>query len=164
LHQFETPQGKSYLKTDEQGQIFGVLGSNGAGKSTLLSMILGFIKPSSGSVVISIDGIPYDTSVPRQVDIIRSNIGVCHQHDLLFDQLTPKEHLEFHLALKNSPLIDPSSYITQILSDVGLSAKSDSRTITLSGGQKRALSLAISLVGDPSILLLDEPTTGKNRR
>jgi ABC-type multidrug transport system ATPase subunit len=112
-----------------KGQIVGILGHNGAGKSTLLNMIIGFTKPTTGRVLIKIDGITYNTSIPLQVEIIRSKIGVCHQHDLLFDNLTPKEHLLFHVALKNTQETDPVAYVCRILSDVGLTEKSDSRTI-----------------------------------
>lgn len=129
-------------------------------------MIIGFLKPTSGTIKIELDGATYDLSNPMDAQKVRSEIGVCHQSDILFDQLSPAEHISFFLDLKfpSMPKAEKLDRVAMLLSDVGLTEKADARAISLSGGQKRALSLAISLVGDPKILLLDEPTTGMDVR
>eukprot|EP00732_Lithocolla_globosa_P000734 Lithocolla_globosa_v1_NODE_274_length_4708_cov_55.871481.p1 type:complete len:1149 gc:universal NODE_274_length_4708_cov_55.871481:873-4319(+) len=143
-----------------EGTIFGLLGHNGAGKSTMMSILSGLITASSGSATM------YGLDVARDQHRIRKMMGVCPQHDILFDQLTPVEHLLFFGALKGlkwdtetaSDRIDDR--IQDILRKVDLLEQSHVFAKDLSGGQKRKLSVGIALVGNPKILFLDEPTAG----
>ena len=113
------------------------------------------------------------------MDEIRKLTGICPQHDVLFDELTPREHLKFYArirVLRNSQL---SEYIRlnyqgipeeclggeveKILLDIDMTAKADELVKTLSGGQKRKLSVGVALIGDPKLIFLDEPTAGEAR-
>jgi len=145
-----------------KGEIFGLIGHNASGKTSTVNMLCGLIKPTSGSVRIKIDNSFLDTSDPLSVQRFRANLGVCHQHDILFDALSPREHVRLFCALKGTCVEfgDLEMYIEGLLDDVSLVHKIDARVSTLSGGQKRALSIALSIIGNPGILLLDEPTTG----
>ncbi|KAI8611915.1 hypothetical protein BC830DRAFT_1083718 [Chytriomyces sp. MP71] len=161
-----------------RGQTLALLGHNGAGKTTLLSILYGHENASSGKVLVKVKGSDgnsavLDAAVERDLVQIRQHLGVCPQFDVLFATFTPREHLRLYAGLKgitvqyigdyaaNGTSHDAlSAYIDALLSDVGLDDKADSRAGTLSGGQKRKLSLAIALLGSPSLILLDEPTTG----
>ena len=111
-----------------------IIGQNGAGKSSVLGMIAGFIAPSSGQI------------------LCRSK-NFCPQHNILWENLTVEEHIRLYAALHNCS--DTSS-----ISISGLDKQRHVYSKNLSGGMKRRLSLAISSVGNPEVLLLDEPTTG----
>ncbi|GBP64686.1 ATP-binding cassette sub-family A member 5 [Eumeta japonica] len=97
---------------------------------------------------------------PIDMHEIRQMIGVCPQQDVLFDLLTAKEHLKFFAAIKGIPRKNISSEVQRALSEVHLTEQADVFTKHLSGGQKRKLSIAIALIGDPKIIILDEPTAG----
>jgi ABC-type multidrug transport system ATPase subunit len=88
---------------------------------------------------------------------------VCPQHDILFETLTVREHLEFYGGLKGVPEADIVGVITQKLREVGMLDKADAFVENLSGGQKRKLSVCIALIGDPKVVFLDEPTAGMVR-
>ncbi|XP_075746374.1 cholesterol transporter ABCA5-like isoform X7 [Rhipicephalus microplus] len=142
--------------TMHEGQIAALLGHNGAGKSTLLNMLVGTLKPSSGSARI------YDlhTDKPEDVAQIRSMLGVCLQEDILFDTLTARQHLRFFARMKGVPHSSIDLEVKNILIELDLAEKADVQAIKLSGGQKRKLSVGIALVGDPKIVFLDEPSSG----
>ena len=137
-----------------QGEVLAILGHNGAGKTTLLQMISGMLPISSGEVFI------FGKSVRSQMNEIQPNIGMCPQQDVTFDELTPYEHLRLFAAIKNIPSDQIEEQISTILVKVGLMESSDVTSLDLSGGQKRLLSFAISLLSNPKILILDEPTSG----
>ncbi|XP_045466962.1 cholesterol transporter ABCA5-like [Harmonia axyridis] len=139
-----------------EGQITAILGHNGAGKTTLFNILTGLTSPSSGTAYI----FGYDIRDPNDMDKIRRMTGVCPQHDILFDNLTPKEHLEFFAAVKGIPEKSREFEVMKVLRDIDLSDKADSFARYLSGGQKRKLSIGIALIGDPKIIILDEPTAG----
>eukprot|EP01114_Cavostelium_apophysatum_P013017 TRINITY_DN3066_c0_g1_i2.p1 TRINITY_DN3066_c0_g1~~TRINITY_DN3066_c0_g1_i2.p1 ORF type:complete len:1610 (-),score=443.90 TRINITY_DN3066_c0_g1_i2:33-4862(-) len=137
-----------------EGEIFALLGHNGAGKTTTISILTGLMNATSGTALVN--GFDITTNM-RQ---IRNSIGLCPQHDLLFDDLTVKEHLEFYGELKGITGEKLVSEVDALLKKVGLEEKKTTLSKSLSGGMKRKLSLAIALVGDPKVLFLDEPTSG----
>ena len=156
---FSTPDGDKVAvagldMTMYEGQIFVLLGHNGAGKTTTLSMLSGLLPPTEGDANI------YGKSVRGELDAVRANMGVCPQHDVLWDDLTVKEHLYIFAGIKRIPEDKVEQAITDVIAEVGLTEKVDSYSSTLSGGQKRKLSVAIALIGDSKIVFLDEPTSG----
>ncbi|XP_011864541.1 PREDICTED: ABC transporter A family member 1-like isoform X2 [Vollenhovia emeryi] len=139
-----------------ESQITAILGHNGAGKTTLFNILTGLIAPTSGTALI----FGYDVRDSNDMRAIRSMTGVCPQHDILFDLLTPREHLEFFAAVRGIPrsMIQPE--VEKTLKDIDLVEKADTFAQHLSGGQKRKLSVGIAIIGDPKIIILDEPTSG----
>ncbi|CAG9854771.1 unnamed protein product [Phyllotreta striolata] len=137
-----------------EGQITAIIGHNGAGKTTLFNILTGLTAPTSGKVEV----FGYDVSDSNDMDRIRRMIGVCPQHDILFDNLTPREHLEFFAAIKGIENIE--NEVTRTLRDIDLGDKADEQSRHLSGGQKRKLSIGIAIIGNPKIIILDEPTAG----
>ena len=131
------------------GEIFGLLGPNGAGKTTTLESILGLVAPDQGRIVIA--GIDTSTD-PRAA---RAITGAVLQATGLQDKITPREALNLFAAFYPAPL-----GTDDLLARFGLVEKAEARFETLSGGQKQRLALALAFVGDPQVLLLDEPTTG----
>jgi len=136
------------------GECLGLLGPNGAGKSTLAHLLCGLAEPTSGHATVS--GYDIRTDMPS----VRTVLGLCPQHEIVWDDLTVAEHLLFYLRLKNVPSNYELYESDRILSSVGLFHDKDKKSTQLSGGMKRRLSIAISLVGNPKCLILDEPTTG----
>jgi ABC-2 type transport system ATP-binding protein len=137
----------------ERGEIFGLLGPNGAGKTTTVNMIVGLLKPDSGTVTIENGGSPQD---PRS----RAKIGVAPQSIALYEELTGGENLFFFgklMGLNGSRLRERVGWA---LDFVGLADRSRDRARTYSGGMQRRLNLAVALIHDPPVLLLDEPTAG----
>ncbi|KAL4432497.1 hypothetical protein ABPG74_013351 [Tetrahymena malaccensis] len=136
------------------GQVFSFLGHNGAGKSTTISMLTGMIPPTSGTAYIK------GLDITKDMDKIRTILGVCPQHDILFDSLSVKEHLYLFAVLKGIPFREISVAVQKIIKDVDLEEKTNSLSSSLSGGQKRKLSVAIAFIGESQVVLLDEPTSG----
>ncbi|GMS87757.1 hypothetical protein PENTCL1PPCAC_9932 [Pristionchus entomophagus] len=135
-----------------KGQITALLGHNGAGKSTTFSMLTGVIPPSKGTAYI--DSLDIRSSLPQ----IRRSVGLCPQYNILFNTLTVWEHLDFFSNLKGRGF--DKTEATDLLARLKLDFKAHARAGTLSGGQKRKLSLAIALIGGSEIVMLDEPTSG----
>ena len=136
------------------GTCFGLLGPNGAGKTTTLRLCLGLTAPDSGSVTLNGHAIPADAQQAR------ARIGVVPQFDNLDPDFTASENLLVfgrYFGLKDAEV---KERIPQLLDFAGLTGKADARIATLSGGMKRRLTLARSLVNNPDIVFLDEPTTG----
>ncbi|XP_024515167.1 ABC transporter A family member 1 [Selaginella moellendorffii] len=137
-----------------EGQILALLGHNGAGKSTTIGMLVGLVAPTSG------DAFVLGKSIKTDMMHIRKQIGVCPQNDLLFQELTVREHLLLFGSLKS---VDPSVLQTEVdsmISEIGLLDKSDALVGHLSGGMKRKLSVALALLGGSKVVILDEPTSG----
>ena len=137
------------------GQIYALLGHNGAGKTTTISMLTGLLEPSGGQA--ELNGI----DIFKDLDYLRHNLGVCPQHNVLFDYLTVREHLELYATFKGiegAPLI--RSRVDKLIYEVELVNEQHQLASTLSGGQKRKLSVAIALIGDSKVIMLDEPTSG----
>ncbi|XP_061079781.1 phospholipid-transporting ATPase ABCA3 [Conger conger] len=137
-----------------EGQITVLLGHNGAGKTTTLSMLTGLFPPSSGRAYIN----GYDIS--QDMAHVRRSLGLCPQHDVLFDNLTVREHLLFYAQLKGYPREKIPEEVDRIIRMLNLENKRFARSKTLSGGMKRKLSIGIALIGDSKVVMLDEPTSG----
>nr|QUF59428.1 ATP-binding cassette transporter Abca3-2 [Brachionus angularis] len=134
-----------------EGQISVLLGHNGAGKSTTISMITGLAEPNNGSILIN------DMDIVKNTKEARKFIGFCPQYNLLFDDLTVYEHLIFFSKLKEN---FNEQEIDNMLDIINLSDKKHALAKTLSGGMKRKLSVAIAFIGNSSIVILDEPSSG----
>uniref|UniRef100_H2T045 ATP binding cassette subfamily A member 3 n=1 Tax=Takifugu rubripes TaxID=31033 RepID=H2T045_TAKRU len=137
-----------------ESQITVLLGHNGAGKTTSLSMLTGLFPPSSGRAYIN----GYD--ICQDMALIRRSLGLCPQHDVLFDNLTVREHLLFYAQLKGYSKGKIPGEVDRIIQILNLEDKRHSRSKTLSGGMKRKLSIGIALIGDSKVVMLDEPTSG----
>uniref|UniRef100_A0A4W6D9K8 ATP-binding cassette, sub-family A (ABC1), member 7 n=1 Tax=Lates calcarifer TaxID=8187 RepID=A0A4W6D9K8_LATCA len=137
-----------------EGQITSFLGHNGAGKTTTISVLTGLFPPTSGTVYIKGMDIRHD------MDIIRRTLGVCPQHNVLFDILTVEEHVWFYGCLKGLSEEEVKAELDTLLDDVGLLHKRHEQTKNLSGGMQRKLSVAIAFVGGSKVVVLDEPTAG----
>ncbi|CAI2173390.1 3335_t:CDS:2 [Funneliformis geosporum] len=152
------PSGKLAVKdvtlSVDKNLIFGLLGPNGAGKTTLISILTGLYEPSSGSAKIN------DYDLDTQMGDVYRSIGICPQHDILWDDLTVLEHCLFYARIKGIPAKDELTAANQALKQVRLEGYADRLSKGLSGGEKRRLSIAISLIGNPVVVFLDEPTTG----
>eukprot|EP00546_Thalassionema_frauenfeldii_P021997 CAMPEP_0178898090 /NCGR_PEP_ID=MMETSP0786-20121207/2129_1 /TAXON_ID=186022 /ORGANISM="Thalassionema frauenfeldii, Strain CCMP 1798" /LENGTH=2244 /DNA_ID=CAMNT_0020568753 /DNA_START=187 /DNA_END=6921 /DNA_ORIENTATION=+ len=135
-----------------ESQITCLLGHNGAGKTTTISILTGLFPPTNGDCII------YGNSIIHDANNIRRSMGICPQHNVLFDRLTVKEHLYFFHKIKGINPTDDD--LISSANEVGLNEYHKTTSMTLSGGNKRKLSLAIALSGDPNFLLLDEPTSG----
>nr|CAB3446090.1 unnamed protein product [Digitaria exilis] len=140
----------------QRGQCFGILGPNGAGKTSLISMLTGFTKPTSGTAYIN------GMDIRSDMGKIYTGIGVCPQFDLLWETLTGREHLLFYGRLKNLRCAALDRAVEQSLKNVRLfdGGVADKRVEEYSGGMKRRLSVAISLIGDPKVVYMDEPSSG----
>lgn len=134
-----------------RGEVFALLGPNGAGKSTTISLVRGDVHPSSGDVAIA------DLSISAHRAAARQNLGVCPQFDAM-DAMTVREHLAFYAAARG--VSDVQANVTAVLASTGLGRFADRLASKLSGGNKRKLSLGIALMGNPAVLLLDEPSSG----
>eukprot|EP00794_Sanderia_malayensis_P009395 gene9395-10383_t len=143
-----------------EGQITALLGHNGAGKSTLIAALTGMISASGGKATV------YGKSItnPDDMDEIRQLIGLCPQQNILFEELTPREHLKIFAGIKGMQPSVIDQLINDTLKEIDLVDKADSLSKDLSGGQKRKLCVGIALIGDPKVLFLDEPTSGMDPR
>ena len=136
-----------------RGEVFALLGPNGAGKSTTISLIRGDIQPSKNGGNIFVENI----EISRHRAQARSHLGVCPQFDAM-DVMTVVEHLRFYARIRGVAEIEHN--VEAVIQAVGLQAFSSRMAAKLSGGNKRKLSLGIALIGNPTVLLLDEPSSG----
>ncbi|RPB01721.1 P-loop containing nucleoside triphosphate hydrolase protein [Choiromyces venosus 120613-1] len=134
-----------------RGEVFALLGPNGAGKTTTINMIRGDMAPDSGEIFV--ENVP----VTRRRAEARSHLGVCPQFDAM-DRMTVVEHLRFYAQVRGVKDIEHN--VSQVIRAVGLEAFQTRMGEKLSGGNKRKLSLGIALMGNPTVLLLDEPSSG----
>jgi len=137
-----------------KGMCFGLLGVNGAGKTTTFSMLTGETPPTSGDAFVN------GYSIANQMPKVRQNIGYCPQFDALLDNMTGREHLRLFARTKGVAEEYIEMVAAKLIEHVNLSDFADKPSGTYSGGNKRKLSLAIALVGNPRVVLLDEPSTG----
>ncbi|ELY68531.1 ABC transporter ATP-binding protein [Natrinema versiforme] len=147
--------GESVLAVDdlhltvEDGEVFGFLGPNGAGKSTTINMLLDFVRPSDGHAsVLGLDA-------QADTDEIRRRIGVLPEGASVYDRLTAREHLQWVIDTKDAA-DDPDALLEQ----VGLSGEGDRPAGDYSKGMAQRLGFGMALVGDPDLLILDEPSSG----
>ncbi|KAF4110511.1 hypothetical protein G5714_007542 [Onychostoma macrolepis] len=137
-----------------QDHITSFLGHNGAGKTTTMSILTGLFAPTSGTAYIN----GYD--IRTDMDTIRTHLGMCPQHNVLFNDLTVEEHIYFYARLKGRSSKEVKKEIDQMIRDVGLPHKRKDLAKNLSGGMQRKLSVAIAFVGGSNVVILDEPTAG----
>ncbi len=135
------------------GEVFGFLGPNGAGKTTTISIAVGLLSPDAGAVDLGGHGSPLLARV-------RAQIGVAPQTLALYDALTARENLEFFGRIHGVPRPNRRKRADELLELVGLADRADSRIETYSGGMKRRINLAVAMMHDPPLILLDEPTAG----
>ena len=135
-----------------EGHIQALLGSNGAGKTTTVNICSTLLKPDSGEARIA------GFDVVTQADQVRRNISLTGQFAAVDGMLTGRENLVLIARLRDDP--DPAGTARQLLDRFGLQDAADRRVDTYSGGMTRRLDIAMSLVGNPAVIFLDEPTTG----
>lgn len=137
-----------------QGEIFGFLGANGAGKTTMIRMLCGLLMPSSGTGSVA------GFDIYKQSEKIKQNIGYMSQKFSLYDDLTIAENIEFYGGIYNLTDDVISQRKKELIGDVGLGEVANHLTRDLPLGFKQRLALGCSLLHDPAILFLDEPTSG----
>jgi ATP-binding cassette subfamily A (ABC1) protein 3 len=137
----------------KRGEVFALVGPNGAGKSTTISMLRGEISPtgSRGDLFIQ------DVSVLKDRYLARFHLGVCPQFDAM-DKMSVREHLAFYARVRGVTAV--AETVEHMIRSVGLQPFADRMAEKLSGGNKRKLSLAMALIGNPEVVLLDEPSSG----
>ncbi|MCP5359387.1 MAG: ATP-binding cassette domain-containing protein [Sinobacteraceae bacterium] len=136
------------------GECFGLLGPNGAGKTTTLRCCLGLTAPDSGTVELA--GLP----VPQAAREARYRVGVVPQFDNLDPDFTVTENLVIFARYFGIPAAQARANVPKLLEFAGLGDKATAKIDALSGGMKRRLTIARSLVNDPQVIFMDEPTTG----
>jgi ABC-2 type transport system ATP-binding protein len=136
----------------ERGTIFALLGSNGAGKTTIIRILSTLLKQDSGTAIVS------GHNVSDAPNMVRQSISLTGQFAAVDEMLTGRENLMMIARLRH--LKNPAGITEELLKRFGLSDAAKRRASTYSGGMRRKLDLAMSLVGTPEIIFLDEPTTG----
>ncbi len=140
--------------TVKSGEIFGFLGPNGAGKSTAVRMLTTLLRPTSGTATVA------GFDVAKHPDEVRRRIGVALQDAAIDPLMTGAELLRLQAVLYGIPQSQMKNRANELLERVGLTAAQDRRVGTYSGGMRRRLDLALALIHQPTVLFLDEPTTG----
>jgi len=138
----------------KSGQLLGVMGHNGAGKSTMINALCGLIGKNKGTARM------LGFNIDENLRSIRKRMGVVSQFDVLWDELTGTEHMILFNTLKRVEMENFDEFVQQRLEDVGLRDSGNLMVGKYSGGMRRRISLALSTMGNPSIILMDEPTTG----
>ena len=138
----------------EEGEIVGFLGPNGAGKSTTMNMITGFIEPTSGKIIV--DG--YDIS--KKPKKAKRQIGYMPEGVPLYSDLTVKEFVTYMAEIKNVDKKEKKQMVQKVLEETGLLEVQNKLNKNLSRGYKQRVSMAGALVGNPKVIILDEPTVG----
>jgi len=135
-----------------------IIGASGSGKSTILKLIMGLDKPDEGEIFV--EGQDITKLDERQLAGVRQKIGMVFQESALFDSLTVRENVAYRLYELNVPEDEIDKKVREVLGFVGLEDAIDKMPSELSGGMKRRVALARALIGEPSIMLYDEPTAG----
>lgn len=138
-----------------EDQITVLLGHNGAGKTTTMSMLTGMFPPTSGTAYLN------GKDIRTEINEARVSLGLCPQHNILFDELTVKEHIIFFARLKGiKGKREIADEVRRYVNLLDLKDKVNAQSRTLSGGMKRKLSIGIALCGDSKIVMCDEPSSG----
>jgi ABC-2 type transport system ATP-binding protein len=137
-----------------EGEIFGFLGPNGAGKTTSIKMICGLLKPDHGKITFRFNG------AAENIQAHYHEIGLCPQEIILWERLTCMEQLSFLGQLYHLPKNEVQQRANQLLDELNLMDKKKTLAKNLSGGMKRRLNIAMALIHDPKIIILDEPEAG----
>ena len=145
-----------YLEVS-RGELLSLLGHNGAGKTTLINALVGNISITSGYAIINRINI---TDENVKTDYKRQLIGLCPQHDILWEELTPYEHIELYASIRNYVKTDIKKIVEIKMKEVNLEQVTNDKVSTFSGGMKRRISILLSTVGNPNVVFLDEPSTG----
>ena len=154
----------SYLAVDhlsfsaEKGQIYGFLGPNGAGKSTTMNIMTGCLAPTSGTVLV--DGM----DLQQQPEKVKQRIGYLPELPPLYPEMTVREYLTFAARLKKVPKAQVLHEVVQAMEKTGLNDEQDHLIRTLSKGYRQRVGLAATLLGNPDVVILDEPTVGLDPR
>ena len=135
-----------------KNEIFCLLGHNGAGKTTLIKMISGTEDPDFGDIFLN------NISIVTNKNYLYQNIGLCQQEDIFFEYLTISEHLKYMMEIKG--IKSDQIQIDNLIDKIDLKGKKDAICKHLSGGEKRKLCIALALIGNSQLVLLDEPTSG----
>ena len=144
-----------------EGENLVIMGKSGSGKSVMIKCLIGLEKPDSGSIMVM--GEEIGELNRSTLDELRTEIGFLFQGSALYDSMTVRENLEFPLrrhTKKFGVLKDTTPLVTEALENVGLADAIDLMPVELSGGMKRRIALARTLILQPTIILYDEPTTG----
>ena len=145
-----------YLEVS-RGELLSLLGHNGAGKTTLINALVGNISITSGYAIINRINI---TDENVKTEYKRQLIGLCPQHDILWEELTPYEHIELYASIRNYIKTDIKKIVEIKMKEVNLEQVTNDKVSTFSGGMKRRISILLSTVGNPNVVFLDEPSTG----
>ena len=144
-----------------EGETLVIMGKSGSGKSVMIKCLIGLEKQDSGSIVVM--GKNMETLQDEELDEIRTEVGFLFQGSALYDSMTVRENIEFPLrrhTLKFGKIRDATPLVMEVLKNVGLEETIDLMPEELSGGMKRRIALARTLILKPKIILYDEPTTG----
>jgi phospholipid/cholesterol/gamma-HCH transport system ATP-binding protein len=144
--------------TVRRGECKIILGRSGGGKSTIIRLILGLLKPDSGRILIDGEDITDYTEVEMMP--VRQKIGMVFQEGALFDSVSVYENVAYRLREQSRPEDEIEREVMRMLTFVDLADAVDKMPIELSGGMRRRVGIARALIGDPSIVLFDEPTAG----
>jgi ABC transport system ATP-binding/permease protein len=166
---FRFPNGNLGLKnisfSEGHGRLIGIMGASGAGKTTLLNVLSGIDHPTEGEVLIN------GLNLHQDKDKLEGVIGLIPQDDLLIEELTVFENLYYNakLCFKNKPDEELTQLVNKTLASLGLLDRKDLKVgsplkKTISGGQRKRLNIALELIREPSILFVDEPTSGLSSR
>ncbi|KAF4521857.1 hypothetical protein B566_EDAN003731 [Ephemera danica] len=137
-----------------EGHITALLGHNGAGKTTTMAMLTGLLIPSGGTAVVG------GCDIRRDIRGARASLGLCPQHNILFDELTVTEHLRFFCKVKGLLPEEEEMEVSKYIKLLSFESKENAQAHTLSGGMKRKLSVGVALCGGSKVVMLDEPTSG----
>jgi ABC-2 type transport system ATP-binding protein len=146
--------------TIRKGEVFGLLGPNGAGKTTLIRLLIGLIKPTSGTAHIEYNGLgPYN--IEKDIMEIRKKASLLPQEAEVYENLTAKENIMYYGQIYgNMPNGEVRRRTEELIDMIGLRGRENDVTKEFSGGMKRKVLVARALVMDPDLIFLDEPTTG----
>jgi len=140
------------------GEIFGVIGLSGSGKTTLFNTMVGFVQPDSGSVIVKSPKDRKDYKISSHPEIVSNFFGFAAQHPSFYDKLTVEENVNHFASLYNLPRKERKERSSYLVRLVGLEKSKNILAQNLSGGMQKRLDIACSLVHEPKVLILDEPT------